>query len=157
MVVHRDDHFDGAQVDLRVPHVESWSPPGSAVVADVLHLPVDEAHVPLVVLVPGDLVRPGGSYRLFSFELFRKSFELDIVVVRLVNVVHLAHPLGQFALIEDNLLLDQIINHMSKTDLHGVQDPALLVLHLGRALGPLRQLRGTRPLHCAGQLKNTIC
>ena len=44
----------------------------------------------------------------------------------------------------------------SKTHLHGVQDPALLVLHLGRALGPLRQLRGTRLLHCAGQLKNIL-
>ena len=66
MIVHRDDHFDGAQVDLWVSHVESWSPPRSTVITDVLHLPVDEAHVPLVVLVPGDLVRAGGPLALFS-------------------------------------------------------------------------------------------
>ena len=57
MVFHGDDHFDRAEVDLRVLHVKSRPPPGCPMVPDVLHLAVDQAHVPVGVLVPSDLVR----------------------------------------------------------------------------------------------------
>ena len=57
MILHGDDHFDCAQVNLRVLHVECRSPPGRPVVPDVLHLTIDQTNVPVVVLVPRDLVR----------------------------------------------------------------------------------------------------